>query len=59
MEIRGLYIQCYLPHTTRGADARAVIEDLGKSKVVAVCVDRSTGLFELIWSRPRIEIISS
>tara|TARA_R110002050_G_scaffold42586_2_gene102496 strand:- start:1176 stop:1748 length:573 start_codon:yes stop_codon:yes gene_type:complete len=31
----------------KGADARAVIEDLGKSKVVAVCVDRSTGLFEL------------
>ena len=31
----------------KGADARAVIEDLGKSKVVAVCVDRSTGLKEL------------
>lgn len=31
----------------KGADARAVIEDLGNSRVIAVCVDRSTGLFEL------------
>lgn len=31
----------------KGAEARAVIEDLAWSKVIAIAVDRSTGLYEL------------
>jgi hypothetical protein len=40
----------------KSAEARAVIEDLGSSKVVAVCVDRSTGLFELFGAEQGLKL---
>lgn len=36
--------------------ARKVIENLGQSKVVAICVDRSTGLYELFGSDQGLKI---
>jgi len=40
----------------KSAEARAVIEDLGSSKVVAVCVDRSSGLFELFGAEQGLKL---
>lgn len=38
------------------AKARKVIEDLGNSRVVAICIDRSTGLYELFGADQGLKI---
>ena len=40
----------------KGAEARAVIEDLAWSKVIAIAVDRSTGLYELFGADQGLKI---
>lgn len=38
------------------AKARKVIEDLGNSRVIAICIDRSTGLYELFGADQGLKI---